>query len=270
MRFILHTLRSKNLYILPHLLWGVIELLQKTGLTESESKVYLALLDLGEAKTGDILKHAGLNSGRIYEILASLEQKGLASSSVKKRVRLFIPAPPTRVIDLLKQQQQEIDRRTRQIERALPDLTRRFEQAKQDVKIETFIGGKGQRTAYELFLNQATKDKELRIYGIVAKERYPRSVLDNLKYYVYKERRKHGIRSRKIAAEEARKESFYDRENSETRFLPHTTMTGFQAYGDMTMLTYEQEPLVTILIHSSEIANDYRQHFDFLWSVAKR
>ena len=55
------------------------QILQEIGLTRNEIKVYTSLLDLGESKTGEILKKSGLNSGKIYEILDSLQKKGLVS-----------------------------------------------------------------------------------------------------------------------------------------------------------------------------------------------
>mgnify|MGYP001584581154 FL=1 len=44
-------------------------LLKEIGLTAYESKVYLALLDIGKATSGEILKKAELRTGKIYEIL---------------------------------------------------------------------------------------------------------------------------------------------------------------------------------------------------------
>ena len=49
------------------------DVLRKIGLTEYETKVYIALLDLGKATSGEILQKSNLNTGKIYDILGSLK-----------------------------------------------------------------------------------------------------------------------------------------------------------------------------------------------------
>jgi sugar-specific transcriptional regulator TrmB len=63
--------------------------LEKIGLTKNETKVYLALLKIGTSKVGEILKESKLNSGKIYEVINSLEQKGLVSESTINNVKHF-------------------------------------------------------------------------------------------------------------------------------------------------------------------------------------
>ena len=80
--------------------------LQNLGLTQNEIKVYLALISLGESKSGEILKKSGLNSGKIYEILNSLQKKGFVSQISKGGVKYFSPADPKRVLDYLKEKRE--------------------------------------------------------------------------------------------------------------------------------------------------------------------
>ena len=56
-------------------------LLQDIGLTNGESKVYLALLNLGETKTGELAKKSQVSSSKIYKILDRLEKKGIVVSN---------------------------------------------------------------------------------------------------------------------------------------------------------------------------------------------
>jgi sugar-specific transcriptional regulator TrmB len=55
------------------------EILQEIGLNKSESQVYLALLELGEAKTGQICNKLNIPNSHIYTDLDSLTKKGLVS-----------------------------------------------------------------------------------------------------------------------------------------------------------------------------------------------
>ena len=80
-----------------------IEVLQRIGLTQGESKVYLALLKLGQTTTGPIVKRAGVTTSKSYKILARLEEKGLVSHVYKKKVKHFKAASPEKVLDLITQ-----------------------------------------------------------------------------------------------------------------------------------------------------------------------
>ena len=71
-----------------------IQLLRKVGLTDGESKVYLALLELGSSTTGPIVKEADIAKSIVYQILDRLIQKGLVSYIVKEKTKYF---PKSRV-----------------------------------------------------------------------------------------------------------------------------------------------------------------------------
>jgi sugar-specific transcriptional regulator TrmB len=69
------------------------KILVKIGLTSQESKVYLALLTLQEAKTGVLCKETGIASSNIYTILDKLLEKGLASYRVHNNIKKFSISP---------------------------------------------------------------------------------------------------------------------------------------------------------------------------------
>jgi sugar-specific transcriptional regulator TrmB len=54
--------------------------LSELGLTASQSRVYLALLSLGEERATRIAAHAGVSRTKIYELLQSLESYGFCRS----------------------------------------------------------------------------------------------------------------------------------------------------------------------------------------------
>ena len=66
-----------------------IKILEEIGLTKSEVKTYLALLEIGSSSTGDIVEKAQVASSKIYEILDKLSQKGLVSFIIKSGVKYF-------------------------------------------------------------------------------------------------------------------------------------------------------------------------------------
>ena len=57
--------------------------LERIGLTRNESIIYTSMLKTGTSTTGKILNASGINSGKIYEILEGLKNKGLVSGTIK-------------------------------------------------------------------------------------------------------------------------------------------------------------------------------------------
>ena len=74
------------------------ELLKEIGLTDSEIKVYVALLEIGSSSKGPIVDKSGVASSKIYELLEKLMQKGLVSQVIKSNVKYFEAAPPKRLL----------------------------------------------------------------------------------------------------------------------------------------------------------------------------
>ena len=62
------------------------------GLTGTQIKVYLALLELGESTAGPILKSTGLQNSVLYAALEKLVGKGFASYILKGKRRHYRPA----------------------------------------------------------------------------------------------------------------------------------------------------------------------------------
>ena len=65
------------------------DVLREIGLTESENKIYLALLDLGDSTRGDIVNKSGVAGSKVYDLLERLREKGLVSIYVKDKVKHF-------------------------------------------------------------------------------------------------------------------------------------------------------------------------------------
>lgn len=88
-----------------------VRLATSLGLTAYEARAYLALLERGEAKAGAIATAARVPRGRIYEVLDSLQEKGLLS---------VVPVKPLRYrpVDL----EAFADRRRGELRRAERDI----------------------------------------------------------------------------------------------------------------------------------------------------
>ena len=77
-------------------------------LTAGESKVYSALVELGETQVGNILKISGVSHSKIYDILKRLSKKGLVSSIVKNGKQHFSASHPKNLTLLIVNEKEKI------------------------------------------------------------------------------------------------------------------------------------------------------------------
>lgn len=82
--------------------------LEQFGLDDKKAKVYLAVLELGEAKAFDVAKKANLERPTTYDVLQKLAKEGLISFYEKRGVRYFVAENPETIQRQLQAKQQAL------------------------------------------------------------------------------------------------------------------------------------------------------------------
>lgn len=76
------------------------------GLTETEGKVYMALLELGGSPVSTLARRAKLPRVNCYHTLENLVKKGLASFVTKDKIRYFNAESPQKIINFIEEKAQ--------------------------------------------------------------------------------------------------------------------------------------------------------------------
>lgn len=121
--------------------------LQQFGLTDAEVKVYLTLLQIGDATASEIAKRTGANRTFTYDRLKKLAETGLVSSVIKDDKKYFKAAPPSQLLSLLKEREQ-------QIKEILLELEQLKEEVEVGPQVEVYSTTKGVQTALNLMLKE--------------------------------------------------------------------------------------------------------------------
>lgn len=82
------------------------KLLSAVGLLPSESKVYLAGLELGPSTVQNIAKKANISRTAAYEAIELLKRRGLVADTTVGKRRLFTAEDPERIVSYLKGEQE--------------------------------------------------------------------------------------------------------------------------------------------------------------------
>lgn len=119
----------------------IIDKLQKLGLNEKEAKVYLATLELGETNINRIATKAKISRTTTYDIIDSLKNKGLISSTIKDKKRYYSATDPHFFID-------KIDQEKNTLKTILPELLSVSNLIDRKPKIKFYEGVEGMKEIY--------------------------------------------------------------------------------------------------------------------------
>ena len=124
------------------------EALRSFGLNDKEISVFLTCLKVGSSLVQDIARLSQLNRTSTYDILSSLESKGLVSHTISSGKRFYQAIRPKDLLNLLKQKEELI-------KDILPELDSLVKTHTHKPKIEEFSGLDSLKNLFESILNES-------------------------------------------------------------------------------------------------------------------
>jgi sugar-specific transcriptional regulator TrmB len=128
----------------------------EVGLSEKESQVYVALVELGEASVNKIQNLTGLNRVTVYPVINSLINKGFVSKFSMDKKSYFKSIEPKQILDIIKDKEQKI-------KSILPLLEEKANKIKDTTSVEIFKGEKAMSSFLEKLYS--TNEKKYWAYG---------------------------------------------------------------------------------------------------------
>ena len=92
------------------------------GLSEKETRVYLAALELGKSTATQISRKAGVNRATTYIVADNLMLRGLMSSLEQDAKRFFVAEPPDRLLSRLQKEEDVISTHRQELAEVMPEL----------------------------------------------------------------------------------------------------------------------------------------------------
>lgn len=245
-------------------------ILTQIGLTESEIKVYFALLELESSTVGPIIEKAKVPDSKIYIILEKLKEKGLVSFVIKNNVKHFQASDPKNLISILNEKEQEIIEQKKELEeKIIPqiELKRKLVEEKQEAIVYETV--EGLKSAFNLILQTLKAGEEYQVFvlGEALKEK---SVIRFLQNY-HKKRIEKGIIVRLIS-EEMYKESieeFHLYKGMTVRYTNQKLPIGTFIFKNHVMTIVWEEKPTAFVIKSRKNYEYYKAFFEDIWMKAK-
>jgi len=131
-----------NSYIIKLFFMTLEESLIKYGFSQKEVKIYLAVLDLGQASVLEVSRKSNIKRPTAYIILDDLIKRGLIRRLPKKKGDRFIASNPEKLVQNLKSKEKELSR-------IIPLLQAMYKVKKNRPSVKYFEGKKGVKEVYD-------------------------------------------------------------------------------------------------------------------------
>lgn len=238
------------------------EHLSELGLSDKESCLYLAALELGKSTMSDLARKSKVNRATAYGIIENLKEKGLLSLSVYKKKKLYIASSPEKLSDLL-------DEKRKIFERILPQLQGIDNFGMKKPKIQYF---EGERAIISVFLQNHLSAKG-EILTIAGSKFFHEGVLKQIPDYI--ERRvKNKTLLKMIVPDFPEMKAWVPKDVEQlrqTKLVPHETYPfkiQIDIYHDKVVM-YSYEDVIALSIENKNIADTLRSFFYLTWNCIR-
>jgi len=231
-----------------------LRVLEDLGLSTAEAKIYLALLEAGQSKTGKIIDLTNLQSSTVYHVLGSLIEKGIVSYILKGKVKYYQAESPEMLINFLDEKKKKL---------------REISKQKQNAKV--YEGYKGVMAAFNDVLETMKKGEEYYFF------QFPFETLNNeqvrlfLRNYHLKRAEK-GIKVKGIASSECKTimKEIYNLPYTEVKYIDNPAPTVVVIYKNKVLFLDWGKIPVAVTIQSESIYNSHKKFFLEKWKIAKK
>lgn len=238
--------------------------LEQLGLSDKESRVYLALLPRQDTGTSNLIRATGLHGQFVYQALERLEELGLAKHVVQSGRKKFSAGSPERILSL-------VDEKKLAAQSVVRQLKEQFA-GKHEQSFEVFQGDSA-FVAHEFALLEACPegssidilagngDKYIEIFGPELNE-YERIRIEKqvrLRYISMSGNPNY----LKIMAQ--------TRPFFEYRVLPQSAPeVDTDIYGDKINFMIYGDPVVAFTFTNKKVAEGYKGFFEVLWNLSSK
>ena len=241
--------------------------LKEIGLTDSEIKIYFALLKLGDSTRNNIVSNSGITGSKVYEVLEKLQQKGLVAIYVQNKVKHFKPTNPKQILYYLEEKKKQIHQVEEQAKQIIPFLLQQFDESKEDQEVELLSGLKGLEIIFREQVEILKKGETCYVIG-GTKGTDEEIVLAFFKK-IHELREEKKIKTKMLynlrqKIDILKNYSSKQYPGTQTKFIEHASPVAINIYKDRTVIVIFSKKINTIHIKSQDVANSFMEYFNIL------
>ena len=245
----------------------------KLGLSDKEAKVYLASLELGPSSVQTISQKAKVNRATTYVIIDSLMGMGLMSTFDENKKTFFAAEKPSRLLDIIKNQEQAAKDKLKILEERMPELKSLFNSSDKPI-VKYYEGVEGLRAVQMDFVETLSSGEE--IYTFLPFDDYFKSNLKDKVDDIREKRYRKGIKMKIIYTSKNGEQKDYvtkeDNKMKRYKFIDYKKYPfsgGMNVYGNKVFMIDYLGKTGGIVIENKTLADMMRAFFEMSWNCLK-
>ena len=143
--------------------------LRDFGLTDKETKVYLAALEMGISSIQELSRKSEVNRATTYIQVESLKNKGLVSVIEKDKKTVIMAEKPQRILEIIDKRKNEVELIEKGINKLMPDLEAIYN-VKADRPRVRFMDT---QAGFHFFLEDIMKRRPDTLYNLMPQRQQP-------------------------------------------------------------------------------------------------
>lgn len=236
-------------------------ILQRLGLNDKESKMYLACLELGSASVQEIAEKSGVKRTSIYNFLEDMKARGFISEVRHGKRILIVPEDPRMLLKKSEEQR-------KQLEEVLPEFMSIYNRPGEKPKVRFYQGVDGLKRIYEDTLTAGET-----IHLISDFEQMFSAIEPDWMWQYAKRRTEKGIKAYSIAKEGSRALEVKKKDTQqlrETRLVKDGNFeTEINIYGDKVAMLSFRRPYAGVIIEDRAIAQTLKSMWQMMWKTLR-
>ena len=235
--------------------------LQKIGLTQKESAVYVACLELGEGNIQQITDKSGVKRATVYDVVSALKSKGLLSMTRRKKKHYYYAEDPRSMEGILEEKKKTL-------KDILPELLSMANFIEKKPKIRYFEGDEGLKEVYKDTLRYP--GTEMVAWGSEkAVECFDQEFLSGIYVPARVEKK---IFARAIAMANQVMQGYQANDTAQLRKIKLVPANQFpfsveiDVYGTWSVAIFSFEEKLALIIESEKIHSTMRSIFELQWA----
>ena len=238
-------------------------LLELSGLSDKEARVYLATLELGKTSILHIAEQSKVKRSTVYEIVPQLEKHGLIVKTKDGKKNIYVAESPKTVLSILKE-------REKRFQEALPEMMGLYNTQENRPRVYFYEGKDDVR---QMYMDTIREGKPISNYTSI-NNLY--SYLDKswVEDYI-KTRVKEKVPTRIIAIDSPEAQEWAKnapQELREIKLMPKKQVNfaaDVQIYGNKVIIATYKQNIFGLLIEDDHIAAMQRLVFETMWANLK-
>ncbi len=246
----------------------LLKTLETLEFTEGESKVYIALIKLGESKVGPLIKESGISRSKVYDILDRLTEKGVTSQVKKQGILYFQALPAQALLNIIRTKEKKLKREEKAVKDLLPTLEKI--RKKPNIDVTVYGGFEGFKAMIDRTIDELKPQDTYEAMGVS-------KTTEGMRHYarkIYENQKKKKFKAKSIFDKEGVfKMTERKAKGHEMRVLPKewNTPALFTIYSDTVGIHLgSKETTMSVVLKNEEIAQSFRTAFKAMWKQSKQ